>query len=106
MRKQAMFVRRHRSTTPSTLIHSKAGVPAVLVASCLLTAASPALAEDAAPAAQPAKATTLATSGTSVVPAPDVPAVTTREQPLPNWLKTLSLGGGAILWYYSPVETG
>jgi hypothetical protein len=77
-----------------------------LIASCLMAAAWPARADDAGLPAQPAAPKAVAASGTSVVPAPDVPAVAVREPPLPTWLKSLSLGGGAILWYYSPVETG
>ena len=101
-----MFVGRRLPTTSSTLIRSTLPLSAVLVASCLTVAASPAWADDAPKPTQPASAQALAASGTSVVPAADVPAVAVKEQPLPTWLKSLSLGGGAILWYYSPVETG
>jgi hypothetical protein len=100
-----MFVGLRLSTMPSLLIGASAPFSAVLVASCVMVAASPAWADDASNPAPPAAPQTVAASGTSVVPAPDVPAVAVKEQPLPSWLKSLSLGGGAILWYFSPVET-
>lgn len=101
-----MFVRRRSSTMPSSQIRSNALLFAALAASCLVAAAPPAWAEDAPQPAQPTPPTTLAAASTTVVPAADVPAVAVKEQPLPSWLKNLSLGGGAILWYYSPVNTG
>src|SRR5262249_31430562 len=105
-RKKAMFVCRHPSTKLSRPTHSIAPVLAGLIASCLTAGASPAWAEETATPAPPAPPTALAAAPTSIVPAPAVPAVAAKEQPLPSWLKNLSLGGGAILWYYSPVSTG
>jgi hypothetical protein len=40
-------------------------------------------------------------SGAPVEPTPTVKAV---AEPTPSWLKALSIGGGAILWYYQPVQ--
>jgi hypothetical protein len=49
-----------------------------------------------------------------VNPAPRAPATEATEtltakpaaEPTPSWLKALSIGGGAILWYYQPVDLG
>ena len=70
-------------------IHSAA--PAVSLLTALLTVAPlPARAESAAepPAAPP----------------PPTVATTATPSAVPDWLRSLSIGGGVILWYYRPVQ--
>jgi hypothetical protein len=35
---------------------------------------------------------------------PEATLSTAPAQPIPSWLKSLSIGGGVILWYYAPVD--
>ena len=39
-------------------------------------------------------------------PRPETVAASASGVPLPDWLRSLSIGGGVILWYYRPVELG
>ncbi len=39
-------------------------------------------------------------------PAAATPQISVREPELPTWLRSLSVGGGALLWYYAPVDIG
>jgi hypothetical protein len=37
-------------------------------------------------------------------PAPPPATISTATAPVPDWLRSLSIGGGVILWYYRPVQ--
>lgn len=42
-------------------------------------------------------------------PPPDAaqpPQLSARAEEIPGWLRSLSVGGGAVLWYYAPVQIG
>ena len=65
--------------------------------------------EGAAPSRPPADAPPAppaAEAPLHLAAAPEVPVVSAREPAVPDWLRSLSIGGGAILWYYAPVSTG
>jgi hypothetical protein len=65
--------------------------PAISMLTALLTVAPlPARAEASAEA--------------PAAPAPPTVATTTSPAEVPDWLRSLSIGGGVILWYYRPVQ--
>jgi hypothetical protein len=119
------MVRRSFRTSSATAIW---GVLALTVAVAIATTAPPAFAEDAATAEglpntsassapseaaprpgddAPAAAEAAAAGPPRAVAPPDVPTLTVTPQPqLPGWMRSLSIGGGAILWYYAPVDLG
>ena len=53
-----------------------------------------------------ARAAEAAPSDVPAVPPPETVAATAPGAPLPDWLRSLSIGGGVILWYYRPVDLG
>jgi hypothetical protein len=93
------------------------GTAALLVAVTAL-ATPPASADEVAadssvptsPATTPAQAqpVTLALADASPISAGEgTPTVRSGNGPaVPDWLRSLSIGGGAILWYFQPVDTG
>ena len=56
------------------------------------------------PPPPPAAADAAPAAAVSTPPPDPAATVSTAATPPPSWLKNLNIGGGAILWYYSPVN--
>ncbi len=111
------------SVSQSSFLKFRLSALAALVVSGFLAGPSPARAQD--PAGSPAAVQPIvappegppptagskpeAPSVESPIPAAPAPApvatpvVAAKQPAIPDWLRSLSLGGGAILWYYAPV---
>jgi hypothetical protein len=90
-------------------------LPFVLGGLCIVVSGSTARAEDQAPSTEP-QPTTAPAPAVAAAPQEAVPQASRTVDPEstlsargyvpPDWLKGLSIGGGAILWYFQPINTG